>query len=126
MITVLEMGAARHFLRTQQLARSAEERAQILQPTLEINAGCVCVRVCGQIVLGGEWEKVGFLSSSDCALLSHRHDLIKKLFALKDTNSELAGLLLEQVLGSVISSLFALCPFFPLMISKQKKKRNMP
>uniref|UniRef100_A0A8C6KFK3 TNF receptor-associated protein 1 n=1 Tax=Nothobranchius furzeri TaxID=105023 RepID=A0A8C6KFK3_NOTFU len=28
MITVLEMGAARHFLRTQQLARSAEERLQ--------------------------------------------------------------------------------------------------
>ncbi|XP_026208001.1 heat shock protein 75 kDa, mitochondrial [Anabas testudineus] len=64
MITVLEMGAARHFLRTQQLARTAEERAQILQPTLEINAG---------------------------------HDLIKKLHALKDTNSELAGLLLEQI-----------------------------
>uniref|UniRef100_A0A672S315 TNF receptor-associated protein 1 n=1 Tax=Sinocyclocheilus grahami TaxID=75366 RepID=A0A672S315_SINGR len=39
MITVLEMGAARHFLRTQQLARSSEERAQILQPTLEINTG---------------------------------------------------------------------------------------
>uniref|UniRef100_A0A665V831 Histidine kinase/HSP90-like ATPase domain-containing protein n=1 Tax=Echeneis naucrates TaxID=173247 RepID=A0A665V831_ECHNA len=64
MITVLEMGAARHFLRTQQLARTAEERAQILQPTLEINAG---------------------------------HDLIKKLHALKDTDSELAGLLLEQI-----------------------------
>ncbi|XP_042361179.1 heat shock protein 75 kDa, mitochondrial [Plectropomus leopardus] len=64
MITVLEMGAARHFLRTQQLARTPEERAQILQPTLEINAG---------------------------------HDLIKKLHALKDTNSELAGLLLEQI-----------------------------
>uniref|UniRef100_H3CNJ8 Heat shock protein 75 kDa, mitochondrial n=1 Tax=Tetraodon nigroviridis TaxID=99883 RepID=H3CNJ8_TETNG len=64
MITVLEMGAARHFLRTQQLARSAEERAQILQPTLEINAG---------------------------------HDLIKKLQALKDTDSDLAGLLLEQI-----------------------------
>lgn len=61
MITVLEMGAARHFLRTQQLARTAEERAQILQPTLEINAGCVC----GQIVLGGEWEKVDF-----CPLLT--------------------------------------------------------
>jgi len=41
MITVLEMGAARHFLRTQQLARTPEERAQILQPTLEINAGWV-------------------------------------------------------------------------------------
>lgn len=39
MITVLEMGAVRHFLRTQQLARSVEERTQILQPTLEINAG---------------------------------------------------------------------------------------
>uniref|UniRef100_A0A3Q3J0C7 TNF receptor-associated protein 1 n=1 Tax=Monopterus albus TaxID=43700 RepID=A0A3Q3J0C7_MONAL len=64
MITVLEMGAARHFLRTQQLARTAEERAQILQPTLEINAG---------------------------------HDLIKKLHAMKDTNPELAGLLLEQI-----------------------------
>ncbi|KAE8579116.1 hypothetical protein XENTR_v10023913 [Xenopus tropicalis] len=39
MITVLEMGAARHFLRTQQLAKTSEERAQILQPTLEINTG---------------------------------------------------------------------------------------
>ncbi|TMS15167.1 Heat shock protein 75 kDa, mitochondrial [Larimichthys crocea] len=64
MITVLEMGAARHFLRTQQLARTAEERAQILQPTLEINAG---------------------------------HDLIKKLHELKQSNNELAGLLLEQI-----------------------------
>ncbi|XP_077414720.1 heat shock protein 75 kDa, mitochondrial [Vanacampus margaritifer] len=64
MITVLEMGAARHFLRTQQLARSAEERAQILQPTLEINSG---------------------------------HELIKKLHALKDSNNELAALLLEQI-----------------------------
>uniref|UniRef100_A0A8C2ZF48 TNF receptor-associated protein 1 n=1 Tax=Cyclopterus lumpus TaxID=8103 RepID=A0A8C2ZF48_CYCLU len=64
MITVLEMGAARHFLRTQQLARTPEERAQILQPTLEINSG---------------------------------HDLIKKLQALKDSNSDLAGLLLEQI-----------------------------
>lgn len=37
MITVLEMGAARHFLRLQQLAKTQEERAQLLQPTLEIN-----------------------------------------------------------------------------------------
>lgn len=37
MVTVLEMGAARHFLRMQQLARTQEERAQLLQPTLEIN-----------------------------------------------------------------------------------------
>ncbi|XP_059924432.1 heat shock protein 75 kDa, mitochondrial [Gadus macrocephalus] len=64
MITVLEMGAARHFLRTQQMARTVEERAQILQPTLEINAG---------------------------------HVLIKKMHALKDSDSELAGLLLEQI-----------------------------
>ncbi|XP_049600645.1 heat shock protein 75 kDa, mitochondrial [Syngnathus scovelli] len=64
MITVLEMGAARHFLRTQQLARTAEERAQILQPTLEINSG---------------------------------HNLIQKLHALKDSDTELAALLLEQI-----------------------------
>lgn len=39
MITVLKMGAARHFLRMQQLAKTQEERAQLLQPTLEINTG---------------------------------------------------------------------------------------
>lgn len=33
-----------------------------------------------------------------CLCLHHRHDLIKKLQALKDTDSDLAGLLLEQVL----------------------------
>ncbi|KAM4698540.1 heat shock protein 75 kDa, mitochondrial [Rhinophrynus dorsalis] len=64
MITVLEMGAARHFLRTQQLAKTSEERAQILQPTLEINTG---------------------------------HPLIKKLGQLKDTDQDLAKLLLDQI-----------------------------
>ncbi|XP_030067603.1 heat shock protein 75 kDa, mitochondrial [Microcaecilia unicolor] len=64
MITVLEMGAARHFLRTQQLAKTKEERAQILQPTLEINTG---------------------------------HALIKKLRQLKDSEPELAQLLLDQI-----------------------------
>ncbi|XP_063790869.1 heat shock protein 75 kDa, mitochondrial [Pseudophryne corroboree] len=64
MITVLEMGAARHFLRTQQLAKTIEEQAQILQPTLEINTG---------------------------------HPLIKKLGQLKDTDQDLAKLLLEQI-----------------------------
>ncbi|XP_068100294.1 heat shock protein 75 kDa, mitochondrial [Hyperolius riggenbachi] len=64
MITVLEMGAARHFLRTQQLAKTNEERAQLLQPTLEINTG---------------------------------HPLIKKLTQLKDTDHDLAKLLLEQI-----------------------------
>ena len=40
------------------------------------------------------------MSQYHCRVLfppSDRHDLIKKLHALKDTNSELAGLLLEQV-----------------------------
>ncbi|KAM3916303.1 heat shock protein 75 kDa, mitochondrial [Leptodactylus fuscus] len=64
MITVLEMGAARHFLRTQQLAKTNEERAQLLQPTLEINTG---------------------------------HPLIKKLSQLKDTDQDLAALLLDQI-----------------------------
>ncbi|KAJ1097625.1 hypothetical protein NDU88_002742 [Pleurodeles waltl] len=64
MITVLEMGAARHFLRTQQLAKTSEERAQIMQPTLEINTG---------------------------------HPLIKKLGQLRDSEPDLAQLLLEQI-----------------------------
>ncbi|XP_026539109.1 heat shock protein 75 kDa, mitochondrial isoform X1 [Notechis scutatus] len=49
MITVLEMGAARHFLRMQQLAKTSEERAQILQPTLEINAGHTLVKKLNQL-----------------------------------------------------------------------------
>uniref|UniRef100_H9GJD4 Heat shock protein 75 kDa, mitochondrial n=1 Tax=Anolis carolinensis TaxID=28377 RepID=H9GJD4_ANOCA len=49
MITVLEMGAARHFLRMQQLAKSSEERAQILQPTLEINAGHTLIQKLSQL-----------------------------------------------------------------------------
>ncbi|XP_072337497.1 heat shock protein 75 kDa, mitochondrial [Scyliorhinus torazame] len=44
MVTLLEMGAARHFLRTQQLAKTSEERAQILQPTLEINASHTLIK----------------------------------------------------------------------------------
>uniref|UniRef100_A0A8C4NAI9 TNF receptor-associated protein 1 n=1 Tax=Eptatretus burgeri TaxID=7764 RepID=A0A8C4NAI9_EPTBU len=44
MVTVLEMGAARHFLRTQALGRTAGERAQMLQPTLEINPGHTLIK----------------------------------------------------------------------------------
>ncbi|XP_038618711.1 heat shock protein 75 kDa, mitochondrial [Tachyglossus aculeatus] len=49
MITVLEMGAARHFLRMQQLAKTNEERAQILQPTLEINTGHALIKKLDQL-----------------------------------------------------------------------------
>lgn len=63
MIPVLEMGAARHFLHMQQLAKSQEEHAQLLQPTLEINP---------------------------------RHTLIKKLSQLKESDPDLARLLVEQ------------------------------
>uniref|UniRef100_A0A8C5SC55 Heat shock protein 75 kDa, mitochondrial n=1 Tax=Laticauda laticaudata TaxID=8630 RepID=A0A8C5SC55_LATLA len=49
MITVLEMGAARHFLRMQQLAKTSEERTQILQPTLEINARHTLVKKLNQL-----------------------------------------------------------------------------
>ncbi|CAI5791741.1 shock 75 kDa, mitochondrial [Podarcis lilfordi] len=49
MITVLEMGAARHFLRMQQLAKTTEERAQILQPTLEINTGHALIKKLNQL-----------------------------------------------------------------------------
>uniref|UniRef100_A0A8D0HCS6 Heat shock protein 75 kDa, mitochondrial n=1 Tax=Sphenodon punctatus TaxID=8508 RepID=A0A8D0HCS6_SPHPU len=64
MITVLEMGAARHFLRMQQLAKTNEERAQLLQPTLEINTG---------------------------------HTLIKKLAQLRNSEPDLAQMLLDQI-----------------------------
>ncbi|XP_034361706.1 heat shock protein 75 kDa, mitochondrial [Arvicanthis niloticus] len=64
MVTVLEMGAARHFLRMQQLAKNQEERAQLLQPTLEINP---------------------------------RHTLIKKLSQLRESEPELAQLLVDQI-----------------------------
>ncbi|XP_077983717.1 heat shock protein 75 kDa, mitochondrial-like [Glandiceps talaboti] len=37
MVTVLEMGAARHFLRNALKGRSEDEKLQVLQPTLEIN-----------------------------------------------------------------------------------------
>ncbi|XP_066496581.1 heat shock protein 75 kDa, mitochondrial [Tiliqua scincoides] len=49
MITVLEMGAARHLLRMQQLAKTSEERAQILQPTLEINTGHALIKKLHQL-----------------------------------------------------------------------------
>ena len=37
MVTVADMGAARHFLRTALKNRSEEEKLQLLQPTLELN-----------------------------------------------------------------------------------------
>ncbi|XP_014444763.1 heat shock protein 75 kDa, mitochondrial [Tupaia chinensis] len=49
MVTVLEMGAARHFLRMQQLARTQEERAQFLQPTLEINPRHMLIKKLSQL-----------------------------------------------------------------------------
>ncbi|XP_077841528.1 heat shock protein 75 kDa, mitochondrial isoform X4 [Macaca mulatta] len=49
MVTVLEMGAARHFLRMQQLAKTQEERAQLLQPTLEINPRHVLIKKLNQL-----------------------------------------------------------------------------
>nr|XP_010948242.1 heat shock protein 75 kDa, mitochondrial [Camelus bactrianus] len=49
MITVLEMGAARHFLRMRQLAKTQEERAQLLQPTLEINPRHTLIKKLSQL-----------------------------------------------------------------------------
>lgn len=73
MITVLEMGAARHFLRTQQLARTPEERAQLLQPTLELNAGWER----GVYVAGGCYEmQVFFLFTCICAPFFYLTDMI--------------------------------------------------
>ena len=43
-VTVTEMGAARHFLRTTLADKSEEERWRILQPTLEINPRHAIIR----------------------------------------------------------------------------------
>ncbi|XP_059958356.1 heat shock protein 75 kDa, mitochondrial-like [Mesoplodon densirostris] len=59
-----KMGATQHFLRMRQLAKPQEERAQLLQPTLEINP---------------------------------RHRLIKKLNQLRDSEPDLAQLLVDQI-----------------------------
>ena len=41
---MLEMGAARHFLRRQQLTKTQEERAQLLQPMLEISPRHILIK----------------------------------------------------------------------------------
>nr|XP_033714096.1 heat shock protein 75 kDa, mitochondrial-like [Tursiops truncatus] len=64
-----KMGAARHFLRMRQLAKPQEERAQLLQPTLEINP---------------------------------RHRLIKKLNQLRDSEPDLAQLLVDQIYENAV------------------------
>ncbi|XP_033631452.1 heat shock protein 75 kDa, mitochondrial-like isoform X1 [Asterias rubens] len=44
MVTVADMGAARHFLRTALKNRSEEEKLQLLQPTLELNGSHAIVQ----------------------------------------------------------------------------------
>ncbi|XP_037952088.1 heat shock protein 75 kDa, mitochondrial-like [Teleopsis dalmanni] len=70
-ITVEEMGAARHFIRTQSHQLPEENRYQILQPQLEINP---------------------------------KHLIIKKLFKLRDSDPELAGLLTEQLFANAMAA----------------------
>jgi len=43
-ITVAEMGAARHFLKTTLADKSEEERYRVLQPTLEVNPSHPIIR----------------------------------------------------------------------------------
>ncbi|KAL0626549.1 Heat shock protein 75 kDa, mitochondrial [Plecturocebus cupreus] len=48
-VTNVKMGAARHFLRMQQLAKTQEEQAQLLQPMLEINPRHALVKKLNQL-----------------------------------------------------------------------------
>jgi TNF receptor-associated protein 1 len=68
-ITVQEMGAARHFLRTTLADKSEEERFRILQPTLEVNPS---------------------------------HPIVRKLYTLKGTDSDLARLVAEQIYDNAL------------------------
>ena len=65
-VTVKDMAAARHFMRTQSHQFNEEMRYSLLQPRLEINPN---------------------------------HPLIKKLMKLKNTDKEIADLLIEQVIS---------------------------
>lgn len=118
MITVLEMGAARHFLRTQQLARTAEERAQILQPTLEINAGCVCVDKLYWVESGRKWVFVLFWLRSAFSQTRSDQEVVRT-----EGHKLWAGWIITGA-GTVLSYFISICPFFPLMISKPKKTKN--
>uniref|UniRef100_A0A1B0D5R4 Heat shock protein 75 kDa, mitochondrial n=1 Tax=Phlebotomus papatasi TaxID=29031 RepID=A0A1B0D5R4_PHLPP len=68
-ITVEEMAAARHFIRTQSHQLNEENRFALLQPQLEINP---------------------------------RHEIVKKLHKLKDSDPELAALLIEQLFANAM------------------------
>ncbi|XP_059618141.1 heat shock protein 75 kDa, mitochondrial [Phlebotomus argentipes] len=68
-VTVEEMAAARHFIRTQSHQLSEENRFALLQPQLEINP---------------------------------KHAIVKKLHKLKDSNPELATLLVEQLFANAM------------------------
>ncbi|XP_005184511.2 heat shock protein 75 kDa, mitochondrial [Musca domestica] len=63
-VTVEEMAAARHFIKTQSHQLPEENRYALLQPQLEINP---------------------------------KHEIVKKLFALKSSDQELAELLVQQL-----------------------------
>ncbi|VDI02843.1 TNF receptor-associated protein 1 [Mytilus galloprovincialis] len=71
-ITVAEMGAARHFLRTTLADKSQDERYRLLQPTLELTD------------YYNHWNYPS-------------HKLIRKLFLLKESDPDLGRLLAEQL-----------------------------
>lgn len=68
-VTVENMAAARHFIRTQGHQIPQENRYAILQPQFEINP---------------------------------KHPIIKKLFELKDSNTELSVMLVKQLFGNAM------------------------
>ncbi|GAB0095608.1 heat shock protein 75 kDa, mitochondrial [Sergentomyia squamirostris] len=68
-VTVEEMAAARHFIRTQNHQLNDENRFALLQPQLELNP---------------------------------RHEIVKKLHKLKDSDPELATLLIEQLFANAM------------------------
>ena len=87
-VTVEEMGAARHFVRTQFQTIPEEQRYQLLQPQLEINPGYLtCIKI------------ITLLFSVLMGLLCvFRHPIIAKLHRMtKEGDSELAQLLAKQL-----------------------------
>lgn len=89
-VTVEEMAAARHFIRTQSHQFPEENRYSLLQPQLEINPKYV----------------LKCTISSYCLLMIkfnfRRHPVIKKLHKLSKSDNELAILVVEQLFSNAM------------------------
>ena len=93
-VTVEEMGAARHFVRTQSQAVPEEQRYKMLQPQLEINPKLVF----------DFFYYIHYFNELFFFVTLTRHPIITKMHKLKDENPALASLLANQLFANAMVS----------------------